>query len=96
MPLRPPVADVLAADVGFVSFNHPGQHGWIGLLHGRPDAVAEIPRGLVADSEHPLELVGRDPFLGLGHQVSGDEPLTERKVGVMKDRAGHRRELVAA
>src|SRR6266566_481058 len=85
-----------AADESLVSLHNAHQQGSLGLHHGRADAVAEIPSGLVTDAEHPLELIGADTFLGLAHDVGSHEPLPQRKVGVVENRARHDRKLVAA
>src|SRR5207249_3285148 len=61
----------LAPDESLVGFHDTHQQGSLSLHHGRADAVAEIPRGLVTDPEHPLELVGADALLGLAHDVCG-------------------------
>src|SRR5204863_306775 len=55
-----------------------------------------IPGGLVADTEHSLELVGANTLLGLTHDVGSHEPLPKLKVGVVEDGSGHDRELVTA
>ena len=53
-------------------------------------SVAEVPGGLVLDAEGALELVRAHPLPGLAHQVDGDEPLAQRKVGAVHDGArGH-------
>src|ERR1039457_6650159 len=46
----------LAADVSFINL-HYAVHIWlVDFLHGRSDAMAEIPSRLTADSQHPLKL----------------------------------------
>jgi len=64
-------------------------------FHRGADAMAEIPSGLIADLEHPLELVGRDSLLGLAHHVDRKEPLPERELGIVKDGPDADAELVA-
>ena len=66
------------------------------VAHGLADAVTEIPGRLVGHSDGPLELEGRDAFLGLTHKVDGDEPLAKRQVGIVHDGAGRDAETVPA
>lgn len=44
----------------------------------------------------PLQLAGRDAFLGIAHQRDGSEPLGQRQVGIMKQGPGQRTELELA
>jgi len=92
------VADALLSTTypSFIHLNLAAQFRRVGFGHSVADAVAEIPCGLVRDSDGALDLIGRDAFLGLQHQVDGDEPLGKRKVAVMKDGSCRNRELVAA
>lgn len=66
------------------------------IPHRRADAMAEVPRGLVRDSQRPLQLKGGHALLGLAHEVDGGEPLAERQVGVVHHGPGCDGELVAA
>ena len=89
----------LAADQGFVHFDDADQS--VGPVSGSlPMAslypVTEVPSGFVGDAQDALELVGAHALLGLAHEVNGQEPLAERKVGIMHDRSGRHAELVAA
>ena len=54
------------------------------------------PERLVAPAEHPPELVGGDAVRRLGHQLDGDEPLPERQVRAVEERARGDAELVPA
>src|SRR3954451_5160518 len=90
-----PVAE-LAADVGLVGLHDPAQERRRLVVHRGPDAVAEIPGGLVADSEHPLQLIGADALLRLAHDVDGEEPLPQRELGVVKEGAHTNAELIPA
>jgi hypothetical protein len=58
--------------------------------------MAEIPCGLVGDSESALELVGRDALFALYNEVDCKKPFPQRKVGIVKDGASGNREAVAA
>ncbi len=70
------------------------QHRFIGLRHCVPDAMAEIPRRLVAHSDRALNLAGRHTLLRLAEQVRGQKPLAKRKMGVIKHGAGSDGKLV--
>src|SRR5207244_942152 len=65
------------AEVRFVGFHDACEHLSHVVAHRGADAMAHVPRGLVRDLEHPLELVGRDAFLGLAHDVDREEPLPQ-------------------
>lgn len=58
--------------------------------------MAKIPRCLVREAQDALQLVGAHPLLGLAKQVDTQEPLPERKVGIVEDRPGSYAELVTA
>lgn len=85
----------VATDVHLVNFNRAFEL-MVRLFHGLADAVTEIPRGLVGDAEHSLNLVCGDAFARFGNQVRDEKPFRQRQVRVMKDRADRHRELVAA
>ena len=78
-----PLTDSLAANKGFVDFNDSLEFDRKGILHRPSDTVAEIPGGLVGHTKGSLELIGRNTFLGFNHQVCGQEPFAEGKMGVM-------------
>ncbi len=44
----------------------------------------------------PLQLAGRDAFLGIAHQRDGSKPLAQRQVGIVKQGPGQRAELELA
>ena len=92
------VADTLFSTTypSFIHLNLAAQLGRIGLGHGIADAVAEIPGGLVRDSDGSLDLVGRDAFLRLNHQIDCEEPLPKRKVAVVEDSPCRHRKMVVA
>jgi len=86
----------LATDISFINFDRAVHHG-LRFLHGRANPMAEIPRGFVgADSERPLNLAGRHTLLRFAEKKSCDEPLFERKMGVMENRSRRRRKLIVA
>lgn len=90
-------SNFLSANIGFVHLDRASQFlkRQIGG-HCVTDAVTEIPRRPVVDSQHPMELVRRHPFLGLAKHIDSKEPLSKWKVRVMEDRSRRDGELVAA
>jgi len=90
-------SDLLSADIGFIHLDSARQ--FLKRLifgHSVPDAMTEIPRGTVVDSQHPMELVRRHSLFGLAQQIHGKEPFRQGQVSVMEDRARGDGELVAA
>lgn len=77
----------LSANEGFVHFDGAIQHRLFSFLHGRSDTMAEVPCGLVADSEFPLHLIRRMPFARFAEQQRGEEPFLQGKVRVVEDRS---------
>lgn len=84
------------ANVSFIHFHDAAQQRTVGVPHGRTDAVAEIPCGLVGDGDCPLHLQRAHALLALSHQIDGEKPLGQRKVRVVKDGATRSGELIAA
>lgn len=82
----------------FVYFNNSEQCWAVKrvVAHRFADSMAEIPRRLVGHIKRTLQLVSRYPFARLAHQVDRQEPLTQRKVGVVHYRPGSHRKLVTA
>ena len=83
----------------FVRFNRlafsPNRRGSAGV-HGKPDAMVKEPSGFHAAIEHPLNLPGRNAFVGAAKQVDDLQPQMQRKVAVLKQRAhAHREGLLA-
>ena len=58
--------------------------------------MAEIPCRFVGHAESPLELIGAHALLGLAEQVDAQEPLPQRQMGIVEDRASGHGELIAA
>ncbi len=86
---------VLAADIGFVHFDNAAE-----LLfrfdQGRADFVAHTPCRLVAPEAHVAhDLQCTHAFFAGEHKVGDFEPVAERLVGVLKNRASDDREAVA-
>src|ERR1035438_2134665 len=81
------------ADPSFIHFNRAIQRLWIDFFHRGPDAMAEVPRGFVASADHALDLVRRDAFAGLTHEVGGSEPSRQGEFSILKDGSGQNGEL---
>ena len=89
--------DGATPDVGLVHFNRAGEFSFGRLFHRSADSVAEIPSGLVGDAESTLNLASRDALLCFTEKQCSHEPLFERQMGVVKDRAsGHGKLVVTA
>jgi hypothetical protein len=86
----------LAADQGLVNLHDPAQQRCVVVADRVADAVREVPRRLVGDLEHPLELLGRYALLRLDDEVDCEEPLPKRQVRVVKQRPRRDGELIAA
>jgi hypothetical protein len=86
----------LAADIGFVNFQNAVHHGPLAFDHGGANAMAQVPSRLVAHSYGALNLASGDAFLGFTEQVSSQEPLVKRQVGIVEDGAGCNGKLVVA
>ena len=85
-----------AADIGLVGLDPRGQRRPLRADHGAADLVQPAPGGLVAAEAHlALQLHRRDAALARGHQVDRQEPLREPGLGLLEDRAGENRMLLA-
>src|SRR6266851_8593423 len=80
-------AAFLARNVGFINFNCAAKFRRGYFQHRRPNAMAQIPCGLVADSEHSVNLVRGNTFLRFTDYVGYVKPSCERQVRVIKHRA---------
>ena len=87
-------ATLLAAHVGFVHLDSSVQHWGVKFHHCTTDAMTEIPCGFVADSQHPLNLVGRHSLARLTDQVGSYKPFEQGEMGVMEDGASGNTELI--
>jgi hypothetical protein len=90
-----PAPLLFATYPSFVNLDLATQFRGVGFGHGVADAMAEIPSGLVRDSDGALDLISRDTLFGFKHQIDGDEPLGEWKVAIVEDGPCRHRELVA-
>lgn len=90
------LSDLLPANVGFVHFDSAIKHRLLGFVHGSADAMAEVPRRLVADSKSPLDLIRGHSLACFTEKQGGEKPLLQREMGVIEDRASGHSELVIA
>ena len=89
-------ASLAPSHIGFVHFDGAIEHGTICFLHGGTDAMAEVPRCLIADSQGSLDLIRGHSLTRLAEQQCGEKPLLERQVRIIEDRAGSHGELIIA
>ena len=90
---------LLTADESFVAFNHAAgaaHRRKAASAHGFANAVAHKPSRLVANAERSVELVGADTFLAGVHQVECHDPLVQRDMAALHDRADGDGEVLAA
>ena len=90
------VTTLNAANIGFVNFDSTIQHRAIYFLHGRTDAMAEVPSGFVAHAKSTFDLVCAHALACFTEQQCGKKPLLEGQVGVIEDRAGCNAKLIVA
>jgi hypothetical protein len=83
----------LSANIGFVHFDRTVK-GCLFVLHCGTNAMTEVPRGFVANSDGALHLVRGKSLAGFAEEQGRYEPLVERKMGVVKDRTNRDAELV--
>lgn len=69
-----------SADIGFVHFDLARQHWTVGLHHGVPDTMAEVPRGFIADADSALNLTGRNSVPRLTEKQGRKEPRFKREM----------------
>lgn len=81
---------LLAANHGLVHLDDADEGGAVEgvIAHRLSDAMAEEPCGLAGHAERPSHLLGAHALSGLAHEVNRGEPLPQRQVAQMHDRAG--------
>ena len=85
------------ADQRLVGLDPGGQRLALRPDHRLADLVQPAPGGLIAGKTHlPLQLHGRDAALGGGHQPDRQEPARQAGLGLLEDRPGQERMLLAA
>jgi hypothetical protein len=90
------VATRFAANIGFVHLNSAVKHRAIYFFHGSTDAMAEVPRGLIADSQSALDLIRAHSLPRFTEKQGCEEPLLQWEMGVIEDRSGGHSELVVS
>ena len=77
------VGDSFDSDLSGIALDGSGERV---VAHGLADAVGEIPGCTIgSDAELPMELTGRDTFLGFAHEINRQKPLAKRQVGIVHD-----------
>ena len=86
-----------ASDFGFIYLDETGERAATRREHAAAQLGADQPRRLVgAEGELALQLQSRDA-IGMGrHQIGRPEPSRQRQLGMLHDRAGGHRGLLAA
>lgn len=90
------VGVLFSADVGFIYFDRAIHHRTFYFLHGGPDAMAEIPCRLVANSECALDLVRRHALACFTEEQRSEKPFLQGQMRVVEDRACCDAELIVA
>jgi len=85
----------VTTDVHLINFDRARQLV-LCFFHCLADAMAQIPRGLVGDSEHSLDLIRAHSLARFRKQVDNEKPLSQRQMRVMEDGSNRHRKLVAA
>lgn len=87
---------VLAADIGFVSFDNAHELAEFGIGEPGADTVAHIMCGRIAtETEHTVDLERRNALLAGQHEVDDLEPYLETDIRVFEDRADQYGETIA-
>lgn len=95
-PLIPMLILVLPADVGFVNLDNTAQLVGPMLTEASANAVAHVERGFIRTEAHiPHDLQRTHALFANQHKVHDLEPVTERLVGVLKDRPDQNRKPIA-
>src|SRR4029077_2372372 len=86
---------LLAADVGLIDFHDAGQLGQLGAA-SLAQPVQDEPRRLLGDANLLGQLHAADALASRDQHVHGEQPLVERHMGPLEDRAGADREILQA
>jgi len=92
----PMTAPCLSANQRLIHLYDAVQRLRIEFLHSCTNAMAEIPRRFVGDTQNALQLIGAHSLLRFAEQVDAQEPLPQWQVGVIENRSSSDRELIAA
>jgi hypothetical protein len=85
------------ADVGLIDFNDSHQFLEVRIVHGRTQAMADVPSGMERRSfakEHPANLTRRNALFALEHRVKNLEPSQKRHLGILENRSSRQREAI--
>ena len=86
----------LSADVGFVYLDVADHLAEFDVTERNANLAAHEMRGIVGtEAHHAVDLQGADAFLAGQHHVHDAEPIAQRLVGVLKDRADQYGEAIA-
>lgn len=88
------VGMLFPADVSFINFDSAVQDGALNFFHRGSDAVTEIPRRFVADSERALDLICAHALACFAEKQGSEKPFLQGQMRIVKDCAGSDRELV--
>src|SRR5207253_2716830 len=87
----------LAADESLVELDDAHELPKLGVLQGRPDAMAHIPSGLERAETHVApDLPGTHALLRGQHEVDHAKPVPEVNLGVLEDGPGDIGEPIGA
>lgn len=88
------LALIPSADVSNIHLYFSVEHRLIGLRHGVPDAMAEVPRCLVAHADCALNLAGGHSLFRFAEKMSGQKPLAKWQMRIVEYGAGSDGELI--
>lgn len=89
----PPLAcRFLAADIGFVNLNDPGQFGRV-VPAGLAEPLEHEPGGLLRDADLRVKLDAADALAGRDKQIHRVEPLVQRYFGSLENGPGANGEI---
>lgn len=91
-----PMSPRFAADESLIHLDNTAEFFRLRFGHCVSDSVTEIPRGLITDTKHSLDLIGRHSLARFRHQIGNEEPFGEREVRVMEYSANSHGELIVA
>ena len=86
-----------ATDIGFIGFNRAGEQiRKRAGFHGMADSVNHKPSRLIGYAERSMNLMAAHALLGSADQIDGMNPMIQRNVRILKDRADSYGKLLAA
>lgn len=86
----------LAADIGFINLNVADELLELDITESHANLAAHQVRGVIGtEAHHAVYLKGTDTFLAGQHHMHDAEPVAQRLVGVLEDRAYQHGKAVA-